>query len=82
VPANKRKRRPTGFDIRRAIAAYAEASQKAHAWAEKSMALRIAGLPTAADRAEEKAHYWLRKMIALGALVPRGELPDGPHAGG
>jgi len=69
MSARTKKRRPTGFDMRRAIAARAEASQKAHAWGEKSLALRKAGMPTAAARAEWKAEHWLRKVLALKALT-------------
>jgi hypothetical protein len=72
----KPRRRPKRFDIQRAFAAYAEASQKARAWGEKSLALRKAGMPTAAARAEEKAEHWLRKVFALKALTARGK-PQG-----
>jgi hypothetical protein len=62
-------------DLKRASGAHAEAREKACAWAQKYIALRRAGLPTAAARAEDKANYWLRKMMALGTLIPRSEPP-------
>jgi len=65
----RKKCRPSGFDMQRAFVAHAAASQKAHAWGEKSFALRKAGMPTAAARAEEKAEHWLRKALALKALT-------------
>jgi 3-hydroxy-3-methylglutaryl CoA synthase len=77
MAARKKKRSPaTGFDMQRAVVAHTEASQKAHAWTERSKALRNAGLPTAADRAEVKAKHWLSKMEALEPLAASGK-PEG-----
>jgi hypothetical protein len=76
--AARRKLKPvTGYDLRRAIAAHGEASKKAHAWAEKAIGLRDAGMPTAADRAEAKAAYWLRRKTALEAIATRGKPESG-----
>jgi hypothetical protein len=74
VTASKQtKRKNTGFDFERAIAAHLEATQKAGAWREKVKGLRAAGMSAAADAAERKANYWLRKVTALEVLAEHGK---------
>jgi hypothetical protein len=76
MAARKKRRSDTGFDMQRAVIAHAEASLKAHAWKEKSEALRNSGMSQAAARAEAKSKYWLRKMAALNPLTTNGKPAD------
>lgn len=77
--AAKNKRRPTQFDMQQAFAAHLEASRKAHAWAEKSIALRQAGKAAQAKIAENNAKAWLRKMLTIEEQAGQGK-PQGGRA--
>jgi hypothetical protein len=50
------KRKDTGFEFERAVAAHFEATQKAGAWIEKVKGLRAAGVTAAAGAAERKVN--------------------------
>jgi hypothetical protein len=80
IMAAKKKRRPAQFDIQQAFAAHVAASHKAHAWAEKSLALRQVGKAAQAKTAENKAKSWLRKMMILEAQAGRGKPQGGRTA--
>jgi hypothetical protein len=70
--AAKNKRRITGYDVHNALGAHVEASLKAYACIERAIALRSAGKPSAADKAQREAKRWLRKTLAIeGAIPPR-----------
>ena len=77
VAKNKKKRRPTGFDMQ--FAAHIRASASANAWAGKCLHYREVGTSALAKAAERRAKYWLRKMLAIAtrALATYGKLSVG-----
>jgi hypothetical protein len=64
MPA-KKKRPAAQSAIQRDFLAHAEASRRAHAWAERCLAYRSAEELALAKNAEQKARHWLRRAILL-----------------
>ena len=56
---------PIRKQSRKRLAAYVQAHQRAHAWAEKAILYRSAGKVAQAKAAAERARNWLRKAAAL-----------------
>jgi len=63
--AAKNKRRAIGYDLHNAPGAHVEASLKAYACVEQTVALRSADKFPAANKAQREAKRWLSKTLAI-----------------
>jgi hypothetical protein len=76
----RKDHRPPGSDRHVDLAAYAQATRRADAWARRSVARRELGYCAEADRAEQRALYWLRRATMIAAPAGIAEPAIGPDA--